>query len=707
MVVSQVVWTEHRNAEGRTYWFNANTKESVWEKPDVLKTPFERALATTVWKEYFSGGRKYYYNTTTKESKWEMPEELVQLKDNVEKEAHAQSVAAGTTRLIGAPGLPPTPVPIPEQSTALVTPQTAAAARAGANGTLPPRPNLPEDPVIPHNGFATHDEAEKAFWHLLRKAGVDPNWTWDQTMRAIITDPLYKSFNSLAERKTSWQKFVDHLRTKEIEEKEARLSKLRPAIRNMLKGNPNVHHYTTFPTVDRLFAAHPIWQQAKVLEERKMLFEEYIQELKDKDLAAARELRVRNMEKVVQLFKMLGVDVLTRWRTAQTSLAASDGWRNDEKLQTLPELDVLLAFEDYSRVQEREYEETKNRAAMEKRKKERKAREGFRALLQELVEAGHVKARTKWKEVYPLLEKDERYEAMLGNPGSNPLEMFWDVVDELDQVLDSKVDKVEDAFKNGDFTFTVETTEEQYRDALKGADHGLDDADVQAVYDHLHDRAVKKQEEEKRRAERKLRHATDDLRYALKKTNVEVTMTYEEAVPMMQDLPEFKALEEHEEARRAAFTKFVKRQKEKLREREGSDDGGSTTSRRRKEPVREREPERERSRHREAESPRRDRYRDRDRERERERDRDRDRDRDRHRERDDRKRVRGDERDRTLRRGSDAFDDRRRGGKREREEDGVPDVDSKIREDSKRARTESEAPRASVSGADSPEEGEI
>jgi len=67
-------------------------------------------------------------------------------------------------------------------------------------------PNLPEDPVIPHNGFQTLEEGEKAFTHLLRKAGVDANWTWDQTMRAIITDPLYRALNSLAEKKGCWEK---------------------------------------------------------------------------------------------------------------------------------------------------------------------------------------------------------------------------------------------------------------------------------------------------------------------------------------------------------------------------------------------------------------------------------------------------------------------------------------------------------------------
>lgn len=47
--------------------------------------------------------------------------------------------------------------------------------------------------------------------HLLRKAGVDADWSWDQTMRAIITDPLYKALNTLAEKKTAWQKVSVHI----------------------------------------------------------------------------------------------------------------------------------------------------------------------------------------------------------------------------------------------------------------------------------------------------------------------------------------------------------------------------------------------------------------------------------------------------------------------------------------------------------------
>lgn len=59
-------------------------------------------------------------------------------------------------------------------------------------------------------------------------------------------------------------------------------------------------------------------------------------------------------------------------------LRDSEDWNDDPELQVLPSLDILLAFEDYSRVREREYEEQMRRAMVEKTRKERKAREGFK-----------------------------------------------------------------------------------------------------------------------------------------------------------------------------------------------------------------------------------------------------------------------------------------------------------------------------------------
>ncbi|KAG6821479.1 hypothetical protein H0H93_010203 [Arthromyces matolae] len=693
------IWTEHRNPEGRTYWYNSGTKASVWEKPDVterirsentfrgwsFRPPYaqlayiilQRALNQTKWKEYFSNGRKYYYNTDSKESKWDMPDELLLLLEKVEKEKQAGLQPTAGPAQITAPGFTPVGsmqgalVPLggadPSSSTSASQPngQNGISLAVGAHtgplppastGPIPARPNLPDDPVIPHNGFLTVEEGEKAFTHLLRKAGVDANWTWDQTMRAIITDPLYKALNSLAEKKAAWEKFTTALKLKEQEEKEARLSKLRPALRNMLKGNPSVFHYTTFETANRLFSQHPIWQQARIEAERRLIFEEYVAELKSREVQESRASRSRSVAKVVNLFKQLNVDVLTRWRTAHNMLLDTQEWNDDAELGKLPTLDILLAFEDYSRVCEREYEDQMRKTQVEKTRRERKAREAFKDLLQGLVDSGKIKARCKWKEVYPIFSDDERYLSMLGNPGSNPLELFWDAVDVLDQELDRRIAIVQSSFERHNATeierngedvdtkkgFAVES-ETKVEDFMKVVKTNADDAlnalshdDLMEIFTTLQNAAIKKQADEKRRAERKQRHLQDDLRYALKKLPdpLDVSLSYEEVVPLIQHLPEYSALED-DEGRRAAFAKFVKRQKERQREA-ASEDGASTTSRKRKEPPRDyRESDRdrgEREREKERDSGDRDReshHRDRDRERDRGKDYDRVKDHDR------------------------------------------------------------------------------
>lgn len=37
----KALWTEHKAPDGRIYFYNADTKQSSWEKPDDLKSPAE------------------------------------------------------------------------------------------------------------------------------------------------------------------------------------------------------------------------------------------------------------------------------------------------------------------------------------------------------------------------------------------------------------------------------------------------------------------------------------------------------------------------------------------------------------------------------------------------------------------------------------------------------------------------------------------
>lgn len=84
------------------------------------------------------------------------------------------------------------------------------------------------------------------------------------------------------------------------------------------------------------------------------------------------------MEKVVGIFKRCEVDALTRWRDALRMVVESEEWKEDAELQQLPHLDILLAFEDYSKIKSGEYEAVVKIAEMERMQKNRIAREEFR-----------------------------------------------------------------------------------------------------------------------------------------------------------------------------------------------------------------------------------------------------------------------------------------------------------------------------------------
>jgi len=153
--------------------------------------------------------------------------------------------------------------------------------------------------------------------------------------------------------------------------------KLRPAIRNLLKGNPNVHHYTESPAADKLFVQHPILQQAEIESQRRSILEGHISELKHREMVRifsfeitqprrdsflfsllvswqqSREACSRSIGKLVNLFKELQVDVLTKRQTAYSTVLESEARRTYPEIQKLPTMDILLAFEDYSLVRER------------------------------------------------------------------------------------------------------------------------------------------------------------------------------------------------------------------------------------------------------------------------------------------------------------------------------------------------------------------
>lgn len=91
------------------------------------------------------------------------------------------------------------------------------------------------------------------------------------------------------------------------------------------------------------------------------------------------------MQKLVGVFKALQVDVLSRWRDTQRAVFASEHYKNDPELRELADLDMLLAFEDYNRVLERDFDDAHRKTEMERTMRDRKAREAFQVTFRFLV----------------------------------------------------------------------------------------------------------------------------------------------------------------------------------------------------------------------------------------------------------------------------------------------------------------------------------
>ncbi|XP_055428532.1 pre-mRNA-processing factor 40 homolog A isoform X4 [Bubalus kerabau] len=155
------MWTEHKSPDGRTYYYNTETKQSTWEKPDDLKTPAEQLLSKCPWKEYKSdSGKPYYYNSQTKESRWAKPKELEDLEGYqntivagsliTKSNLHAMIKAEESSKQEECTTTSAAPVPTTEIPTTMSTMAAAANASASTSasstvsGTVPvvPEPEV-------------------------------------------------------------------------------------------------------------------------------------------------------------------------------------------------------------------------------------------------------------------------------------------------------------------------------------------------------------------------------------------------------------------------------------------------------------------------------------------------------------------------------------------------------------------------------------
>jgi len=283
--------------------------------------------------------------------------------------------------------------------------------------------------------YATPEEAEAAFIKVLKRSGVQPEWTWEQALRAIVKDPQYRAIKDPRERKAAFEKYCHDAIIQDKERAKERLAKLRTDFATMLKSHPEIKHYTRWKTARPMIEGETIFRSTNDEAERRQLFEDYVAELKKAHREEQASLRKSAMDGLIDLLPKLNLEPYTRWSEAQGIIQSTAPFQHEEKYKTLSKYDILTVFQNHVKSLERTFNDSRQQEKNRKLRKERQARDGFKTLLSELRREGKIRAGTKWSQIYPLLENDDRYKAMLGQPGSTPMDLFWDVVEDDERAL--------------------------------------------------------------------------------------------------------------------------------------------------------------------------------------------------------------------------------------------------------------------------------
>lgn len=283
--------------------------------------------------------------------------------------------------------------------------------------------------------YSTPEEAEAAFVKLLRRGGVQPDWTWTQAIRATCKDPQFRAIKDPKDRRDAFDKYCQDMIVQDKERAKERLAKLRADFETMLKRHPDIVYYTRWKTARPMIEGETIFRSTNDEAERRQLFEEYVIGLKKAHADHETTQRKTAMDGLTDILHKLDLEPYTRWHDAKTIISSTQPFQNDDKYQSLTQLDILTAFQTHMKSLERAFNDAKQEEKNQKYRRERKRRDAFKELLRELHKDGKINAGSKWTNIFPLLENDPRYRDMAGQPGSTGQELFWDMVEDEERAL--------------------------------------------------------------------------------------------------------------------------------------------------------------------------------------------------------------------------------------------------------------------------------
>lgn len=265
-------------------------------------------------------------------------------------------------------------------------------------------------------------------------------------MREIIDKPNYRALKSIGERKLAFQDFVDDKRRALKEAKKSKLERDKRNLCSLFDKNPLVYPASRWNKVKSILSNEPSFLRS-LENTRHSIFEEWSRDKTSKLNESSRALKKDNMEKFRLLLQTVEITIESTWKGVQDIYKNKHGYKEDKNLQAMDITDCLYIYENKMKKVEDSFFEGFERKRNTRLRKERKNRDVFKALLNDMKASKEIIYSTRWCEVYSIIKNNAAYKNMLGQSGSTPLDLFMDLIVDLSDKFESDKKQVQDAIK--------------------------------------------------------------------------------------------------------------------------------------------------------------------------------------------------------------------------------------------------------------------
>lgn len=535
-----MTWQEHKAEDGRTYYFDPETQNSTWDKPEELFTEREIALKRTNWKEYTAeGGRKYWFNTESKESVWVFP---------ADAEAILQGEAAADE------SIPKEPREVREQRGRDKREEHVPSLSAIAPEAVR---TIGQDP----------EEVSEAFKQLMAEKKVDKSWTVQRLMKECLQDPRYWMVRDTMKRRALFEEYLLEIDQREVQQTVDKRLEYQQQVYELFEGSGKISRFSRWIHVEGLFDNEPLFQTGSV-DDRKLALAKYIRFLNDQEdqkLAATKQAGKEFLKSVlhVDIVKSTWNDTLRDIKSRSAELASER-----PEMRALNKMDLLDVYSKL--IEEKESDlvaQIEQKSALVNRQA-RIARQQFVKLLNEQTEKGNITYTTKWKDLVGHIKDDVRFQTLCGiRQSSTPLDLFWDVI-EVENRRVRNLRTIAMGYLTSQGKNTADLSQDQFSTLITQCSDYTTNLEhpryTPQVYAALKDADF---EIDRFASDRKLRRLQDDFRYALRDMEpvIQASDTWDAVRRVADRLPEAKGLSAVQ--REAAFEKYVARLRDS-RERE-------------------------------------------------------------------------------------------------------------------------------------------